>query len=408
MRHILGGKTVDKLVVLDKEQWRDFFQACYSHSITSLMADVLPPERIARELSPPDDNLLMAYSRFTRAEILSQANRTGELCLLYRHLRTKGLHPLMMKGIICRSLYPDPEHRPSTDEDMLVKPAEFQQVHQALLEYGFELSNPEKDPGVQFEVAYQDKKKLLYIEVHKTPFSPDSPYLDRMNDCFLGAHERVVSQRICGTDFLTLGPEDHLLYLLLHALKHFLYSGFGIRQICDIGLYAEAYRDIIDWNSLRVRLESVDAMVFARAIFQIAREYLLAENHMAEYLKGWNLDNVDSEPLLEDVMDGGIYGAATMSRLHSSNMTLRAASMQDNNGSSAVFYSLFPPLGIMQGKCPYLKKLPILLPVAWIQRLGGYLWELVRHRGRVNSALKSVRVGNERIRLLEQYNIIRN
>ena len=314
----------------------------------------------------------------------------------------------MMKGIICRSLYPDPEHRPSTDEDMLVKPAEFQQVHQALLEYGFELSNPEKDPGVQFEVAYQDKKKLLYIEVHKTPFSPDSPYLDRMNDCFLGAHERVVSQRICGTDFLTLGPEDHLLYLLLHALKHFLYSGFGIRQICDIGLYAEAYRDIIDWNSLRVRLESVDAMVFARAIFQIAREYLLAENHMAEYLKGWNLDNVDSEPLLEDVMDGGIYGAATMSRLHSSNMTLRAASMQDNNGSSAVFYSLFPPLGIMQGKCPYLKKLPILLPVAWIQRLGGYLWELVRHRGRVNSALKSVRVGNERIRLLEQYNIIRN
>ena len=406
-RHALSGTVVNETVELDEEYWKKFFNVCCNHSVLALTADALPPEKIAKWDTSLNKKLLASYSDRVCAEILSQANRTGELCLIYRHLRSKGLHPLVMKGIVCRALYPNPEHRPSTDEDLLVKPAEYQQLHQVLLSYGFELSDPGKDPATQFEVAYQNKEKLLYIEVHKTPFTPDSPYLDRLNDCFLGIHDRAISQKIYGTDFLTLNPEDHLLYLLLHALKHFLYSGFGIRQICDIGLFAEAYRDIIDWQSLRMRVESVMAMDFSRAVFRIAKEHLLPENHMEKYLADWELDSVNPDPLLADVLDGGIYGAATMSRLHSSNMTLRAASMQSVNSRSAVLYSLFPPLDAMRGKYPYLEKIPVLLPVAWLHRQLGYLWELIRHRGKYNSALTSIRVGNERIRLLEQYNIIK-
>lgn len=36
-----------------------------------------------------------------------------------------------------------------------------------------------------------------------------------------------------------LAPTDHLLCLLCHAYKHFLYAGFGIRHVCDIGIFAE-------------------------------------------------------------------------------------------------------------------------------------------------------------------------
>ena len=37
-----------------------------------------------------------------------------------------------------------------------------------------------------------------------------------------------------------------ILYLLLHAFKHFLHSGFGIRQVSDIILFSEKYRDQIE------------------------------------------------------------------------------------------------------------------------------------------------------------------
>ncbi len=401
---VLSGKTVSWAGELDAPAWVELFSLSVRHSVLPLVADVLPTELL---WGKQNRDFFAQYARRTQKEILWQASKTGEMCLLYRYLRSKGLHPLVMKGVICRALYPEPEHRSSVDEDLLVKPSEFQRLHEALLAYGLKPVNEGQDPSQQFEVSYADKSRGVYIEVHKTPFAPDSPYLDRLNDCFLGVHDRAVSQQIYGVDFLTLGPEDHLLYLLLHALKHFLYSGFGIRQICDIGLYAEAHRHEINWASLRRRLEDVEAMDFVRAVFRIAGEYLLPENHMAEYLADWGLSDVDPGPLLEDVMEGGIYGSSTMSRIHSSNMTLRAASTQSGHGTSAVLYSLFPPLDAMKSKAPYLRKVPVLLPVAWGYRLVKYLWELLRHRGQANSALTSIRVGSERIRLLEKYNIIK-
>ena len=399
----LRGGTVSWTGELDADAWEQLYRCAVKHYVLPLVTDALPPD--IRHAEQPGE--ISAFADRSKREILWQAAKTGEMCLLYRHLRSKGLHPLVMKGIVCREMYPEPEHRSSVDEDLLIKPAEYRRLHEVLLDYGLTSDVSDQNAAEQFEISYRDDSRGLYIEVHKTPFTPDSPYLDRLNDCFLGVHDRSITQRICGTDFLTLGLEDHLLYLMLHALKHFLYSGFGIRQICDIGLFAETHRHEIDWGSLRSRLKSVEAMDFVRAVFRIAGEYLLPENQMAEYLAEWDIFGVDAEPLLADVMDGGLYGAATMSRLHSSNMTLQAASSQSSQGVRAIMYSLFPPLDSMRGKFPYLKKLPVLLPFAWLQRQVGYLWELIRHRGRSNSALTSIRVGSERIRLLEKYNIIK-
>ena len=293
LRHVLSGTVADETVKPDAEQWKAFFHVCCSHSILALAADALPPERIAQWTAPPAERLLAAYADRARADMWKQAETEFLKVVLKICEESNTLAGLKISDL-------EPRFWRQSYEDLLVKPAEFQQLHQALLNYGFVLSDPGKDAATQFEVAYQDKDKRLYIEVHKTPFTPDSPYLDRLNDCFLGAHDRAVTQQICGTEFLTLGPEDHLLYLLLHALKHFLYSGFGIRQICDIGLYAEAYRTEIDWDSLRARLENIGAMDFARAVFRIAEEQLLPESRAAKYLADWDLTGVDPEPLLAD------------------------------------------------------------------------------------------------------------
>ena len=43
----------------------------------------------------------------------------------------------------------------------------------------------------------------------------------------------------CKPTIRILAPTDHLLCLLCHAYKHFLYAGFGIRHVCDIGIFAE-------------------------------------------------------------------------------------------------------------------------------------------------------------------------
>ena len=394
LRCAINGTTVSWGEALNEAEWQALYQAANKHNILPLVADALPCPLPAQ------------YDRRMRWEILHQAEQTGELCLLLDDLYSRGLHPLVIKGPICRALYPQPEHRPSKDEDLLVDPTEFPQVHSALLAYGLEQVKPEADLRERFEVSYRSPDRKLYVEVHKALFTREMPYLNRMNSCFRSAHARAETQSVGGVPVRTLGANDHLLYLILHALKHFLHSGVGIRQVCDIALYSVKNRDTISWGGLRRELNELGALDFARSLYGIAEAYLLPERQLKAYLAGWELASVDFEPMLEDIMEGGLYGMSTRSRVHSATMTLTAATKQKNVGAKALLHTVFQPRRNLQAKYRYLKKAPFLLPVAWGQRLLGYGAELLRGDRRTNSPLDSIRVGSERIRLLEQYHII--
>ena len=390
----INGRTVTWGKDLTEDDWRALFRAADDHNILPLVADALScalPERYARQV---------------RQEILLQASRTAELSLVLEHLYGKGLHPLVVKGLVCRSLYPVPEHRPSTDEDLMVDSAEYPLIHEALMEYGMQLAKPEDGLYKNYEVSYQTQDRKLYLEVHRALFTREIPYLNRMNGCFRGVHDRAQTQQIYGVRVRTMCADDHLLYLLLHALKHFLHSGVGIRQVCDIALYAWQNRDSVSWGGLRRKLAELGALDFARAIFGIADRYLLTGKDMSSYLAGWQIEEVEFEPMLEDIMEGGLYGTSTMSRAHSATMTLNAADKQHTGGVTALLHSVFKSRKQLQGKYRYLEKAPYLLPAAWVHRLLRYSRELLRGDRRTNSPLDSIRVGSERIRLLKKYRII--
>ena len=97
-----------------------------------------------------------------------------------------------------------------------------------------------------------------------------------------------------------------------------------------------------------------------------------------------------------------------MSRKHSSRLTLEAVSAQNRGetGSHGLLKSLFPTAQELEGRYPYLKDKPMLLPVAWTDRLVNYYLELAKSRA--NSPAESIRIGNERIDLLRQYEVLEN
>ena len=76
----------------------------------------------------------------------------------------------------------------------------------------------------------------------------------------------------------------------------------------------------------------------------------------------------------------------------------------DGKKGSGVLHSVFLPLKSMKGKYRYLENKPDLLPDAWIQRICGYLKETKNAPS--NDLLDSVRIGNDRVKLLEHYHII--
>ena len=53
-------------------------------------------------------------------EVTRQLTQDGECLVLIRALQRKGYNPIIVKGIICRQLYPMPCLRQSVDEDFFV------------------------------------------------------------------------------------------------------------------------------------------------------------------------------------------------------------------------------------------------------------------------------------------------
>ena len=328
------------------------------------------------------------------AQVLHQTIRASEFAGLYQRLRAAGLHPIVVKGQLCSRLYPLKDHRISADDDLLIPDGEFFACHEQLLANGLTTDTPADELATADEVSYTKNGSPLYIELHRRLFDSSEDAHDELNHFF-------ASLKPVETDsFLAMPPHEHLLYLLLHAYKHFVRSGIGLRQFCDIGLWALEYHDEIDWQRLHDQCASVHAATFAAAAFRIARDYLGIEFDLPAPWDG----SIDVEPLLHDTLCGGVYGSNDLTRLHSSTVTLNAVKASRTGEKSSVLRTVFPKREYLERRYPYLKKRPYLLPVAWVQRIAHYASE--KQAGTDNSASGSIKLGKERIELMKRYGIM--
>ncbi len=344
---------------------------------------------------------LLAFHRLARTITVRQAQCTADFLLLYAFLAEHGLHPAVIKGITLRTLYRRPEQRASTDEDLLISPEELPAYRQALLDCGLAPVDSNADPDKSGELAFADRERHLYIELHMSAFALDSEAYRDLNPLFEGCLDRCEEIRIYGQTIVTLNPTDHLLYLLCHAYKHFLHGGVGIRQVCDIGIFSEHYAEEIDWTRIRESCERVRIARYSAALFRIA------ERHLGFPMPAAFADlDVDESDMLEDILSGGLYGVNDINRAHSSTITLDAvASQKQGKKRGGALASVFLPLDGMRRKYPYLKRFPVLLPVAWAQRVLRYLLRRDGSREPVDPG-ETIRIGSERVALLREYGIL--
>ena len=328
------------------------------------------------------------------AQVLHQTMRTSEFADLYQKFRAAGLHPVVVKGQLCSRLYPLKDHRISADDDLYIPDAEFMACHEQLLANGLTTDTPADELPTADEVSYTKEGSPLYIELHRHLFDSAEDAHDELNHFFTDINPVEMD------GFLTMPPHEHLLYLLLHAYKHFVRSGIGLRQFCDIGLWAWEYHAEIDWQRLYDQCASVHAATFAAAAFCIAREYLGIDFDLPT---PWDA-SIDAEPLLHDTLCGGVYGSNDLTRLHSSTVTLNAVKASRTGEKSSVLSTVFPKREYLERRYPYLKKRPYLLPVAWVQRIAHYASE--KQSGTDNSASGSIKLGKERIELMKRYGIM--
>lgn len=404
MKAALNDKSLAWDESVSTEEWQKFFDLSVKQNVLPLVYQSIYSSQAFKKTGMPLANL---YKGQIMRTVFAQIQKTREFLQLYQKLSGQGLMPIVVKGIMCRILLKNGDNRPSGDEDLYIPEGMYDRYKEALNGCGMEIApwDAEKENQLH-EISYIYKSGSLSVEIHKELFDRELSAFKGMNQLFSDAFEKSIVIEVDGIPIRTMNHTDHMLFLILHAFKHFVTSGFGIRQIADMTTFANARGKEIDWEKLLVDCKSIRAHIFAAAIFDIGIRYLGMDIEKSAFPQCWQTIEVNSERMLSDVLDAGIFGNSNMSRKHSANMTLNAVS-SDKEGRDVrgnLFRAVFPPLSVLQNRYGWLSEKPWLLPVAWIDRILKYRKESAN--GENNNAAESIRIGNERVELMREYGII--
>ena len=153
------------------------------------------------------------------------------------------LYPLLIKGYAVGDCYAYPESRGSNDTDILIFPEQEDAVCEFLRNKGFRVNQR----GKTSHHAIAQHPKLGMVEVHI------QLYAELMQEVWFQAcksetqiKEKTIQVASDTMHYSSLGHTDHLIFLTLHTIKHFIISGMGIRMMLDIAMYFSRHKDEID------------------------------------------------------------------------------------------------------------------------------------------------------------------
>ena len=263
---------------------------------------------------------------------------------LSRVFNANGIDHMPLKGCNMKARYPKPELRTMGDADILIRMEQYERIVPILEGLGFSFKC-ESD----HEIIWQSAG--LYLELHKRlvpSYQKDlSPYFE---DCWDRASAAEGRRYV-------MTPEDEWLYLFTHFAKHFRDSGIGCRHVADLWVFLRTCPGLNEEYVNRV-LGELKLLEFYENIRHLLRVWF----------EGAPSDSM-SEVLAEYIFASGSWGDADSGVLSG----ILRNSAPKNTGNARYLYLrkyAFPDLETMQRRHKILKKLPWLLPVMWIIRLG--------------------------------------
>ena len=398
--YLLGSavNTINLNEKIENADWKAIFKYANEHNVTPLIF-----ERASQLDSFAESECYNEVFLRSMNQVAEQTKNTQAFIELNKAFAHKNIFPIVMKGIVCRQMYGDlADLRPSGDEDILIKKEEFSIADKILRENGYipeeREFNDEQLNKVQ-EISYKSTKSSFYIELHINPMGTDNDFRDRMNACFRHVFDDYIELDANKITIRTMNHTDHFLFIILHALRHFTASGFGVRQVLDILVYYRNYIDKINLKYIEEKLKEFDAWLFFNDLIHMGNEY------MGFDLKAFEKPAV-VEFLLDDLMHSGVFGNETQAQRTASQMTCAAVANKGKSENKLKIFirTLFPSKEHFIDECPDIIQKPWLIVKLWIKRIFKFLRHSSQHKG--NLVKESMDISQKRIELLKEYKIL--
>lgn len=260
--------------------WEAVMRLAKHHATVTLLCDVASK---MPALQQPDAEKLGWMKNQMRFNLLFHMRLKQTLLQAVKMLRDNGIEPVLLKGFSLAQYYPNPDLRQFGDVDLFVGLEKFHAACAVLrsmpgsYNWGVIL-----DSGRHFNIEFGDYS----LEIHRVSSEIEEEeenaiYLE-IERQGLVVHSREVDLE--GAKLRVPSKEFMAFFTFYHAWHHFVTTGVGWRQLCDLALVLHAYHDQLDLEQLRHDLESLCLMKPWQAFgYLIVHQLGLPESEMPFY-----------------------------------------------------------------------------------------------------------------------------
>ncbi len=351
---VLGGELPEKPSDIP---WEAVFVLANRHTVAGTLWYAL--ENTVR--AEASEELVKRWDGQRNVEFAKNVVQTREFARLTA-LLTENKHPFLpMKGFIFKALWKRPEYRSMADMDFCVREEDMDAISALLIADGYTADVVDDCVHDTF-----NKPPYIHIELHKTLFHGSTESFE----CWIPREDNPY--------WYVMSPEDFVTFNVGHIHKHYVGGGCGARSLFDLYLYLTNYKDELDRRVLEEKLREKKLYDFFCELLHLIYYWYGNGTYPFEPSAAFIRNGAPTDPLLEMeyfITTGGAYGTE-------SNRVKYG--VEHKGRFRYALGSLFPRWRIMSSFFPWLKKCPILLPLAyplrWLVHLfSGKLWRFVKH-----------------------------
>ena len=335
------------------------------------------------------------------SQIVGQQQRTEQFFAIYQKLLDANIKPLVLKGLVCRELYPQSDYRISSDEDIWIQPQDFEQCYQIFIDNQYNCTNKQllnNDDFLQTVQTINFSNNILTVEVHINPFGTHDKLHQKMNSYFKNAFSSAVSMNINHQIIYTLEPTQHYLFLIIHLYKHFISAGVGIRQVLDLFIFYQHYQNNIDHKQLESILKSLKIDQLYLAIITIGKQYLGFENLPATKI----IQHIDT--LTENLISNGCFGTHDMTQAYSSIYTRIITRNKNTSVLKTIWQMIFPSVEDLGLRYPILQKKPQFYLWFALKRIFSFIKKIFTGQIKI---FKLFSIGKKRSNILKDFDVFK-
>lgn len=396
---IINSTIHSKRVKFDKDEvinWDELLEEAREHSVTSLIYSSINKSNIINSLEKDRLNLLKEQIFYSN---INQVKHIKQTVVILKELRMRNIDAIVLKGLVVRSLYPNPDLRTMSDADIIVHREDLSKLTEVLLSMNYVKTKHEDEHGAHIVF----NKLNSCIEVHWTLLNEDFFKGDKLFEQNLWNNTMKIE--IGDTEALSLSWEDLAVHLCIHMASHFSHKGFGVRQLCDLVLVVEKKYDEINWVSFNKKIRACKIEKFTAAIFNVCRK-LFNMNIPQELSSIYKVDEKTLNLLIDDIFESGVFGNKNINNMFGRELAFDKGM---ENGSNRIrvmgrfIRLLFPPISEMNNKYNYAKRYKILAPVAWVHHLfEGIFNKNYNMKNKIVMLFSTVAISNSRSKLLKK------